>query len=135
MSIDYAGFALPKQSSSLSKHSDALTPAEFRKRVWVRDAGRDRCTGEPLSNTADSWDTLGDVCHLKGRRVMPEWVTDPARAILLSRTNHILSDHRGGYRLKLTDPETGEPATDATKKIKFTLYASDQKTVLWTRIR
>jgi hypothetical protein len=65
---------------------------------------------------------------------MPEWKTDELRAILLSASNHALSDARGGYRLKLTDPEkTGEPATDASKPIQFVCY--DLKgNVQWTRV-
>ena len=64
---------------------------------------------------------------------MPEWKTDPDRAVLLSRMNHIRSDGRGGYLLKLTDPDTGEPATDASRPIRFTAYTKDGK-VLWSRI-
>jgi hypothetical protein len=64
---------------------------------------------------------------------MPEWKLDELRAILMSASNHALSDARGGYRLKLTDPETGEPATDASKPIRF--VCSDQKgNVQWMRI-
>jgi hypothetical protein len=136
---DYPGIAFPKQSSSKRKHDSRLSPEEFRRQVWIREGGRDRCSGQPVSNVATDYDSLGDVCHLKGRRVMPEWLTDPRRAVLMSRSNHILSDARGGYRLKLTDPETGESATDAgivgePKPIRFTLHDSKGK-VLWSRVR
>lgn len=94
----------------------------FREQVWHDANGLDRFTGRLLHKVHVDPDKQGQVCHLKGRRVMPEWKTDPNRAILLSDTNHRLSDARGNNRLKLTDPETGEPATDARKPIKFTLF-------------
>lgn len=113
--------------------------AAFRAKVWVRDDGKDRATGQilRLPSRALHLDECGEVCHFKGRRVRPEWRTDPRRAVLLSSRNHILSDHRGGNLLKMTDPETGEPATDAgldkPRLIRFTLY-DRQGNVKWTRI-
>ena len=115
------------------KHPDRLTPAQFRAAVWARDRGRDRATGEPVSKSDPSWDRLGEVAHLYGRNVRPEWAVDPDRAVLLSRTNHILSDGRGGYRLKLTDPETGNRVTDASKLIRFTMVSREGR-ILWTRV-
>jgi hypothetical protein len=126
---------IPKHNPAhKGKHAGRLTPAQFRAAVWLRDSGRDRATGEPLSKTDPSPDRLGQVCHLRGRRVMPEWATDPARALLLSDTNHRLSDARGGKLLTLTDPETGEPAEDASRPICFTLRRWDG-TVVWRRTR
>ena len=110
-----------------------MSPAQFRAAVWSRDKGLDRATGQPLSKTDPSWHVRGDVCHLYSRRVRPEWATDPARAILMSRTNHILSDGRGVYRLKILDAETGERAEDATRRLRFVCYDRDLVTVLWTR--
>ena len=115
------------------KHLDRLTPAEFRAAVWARDGGRDRATGQSVSKSDCSWDRLGEVAHLYGRNVRPEWATDPDRALLLSHVMHILSDGRGGYRLKLYDPLTGERATDASKPIEFTLYDRAGR-ILWNRI-
>ena len=115
------------------KHPDRLTPAQFRAAVWVRDDGRDRATGQPLSKSDPNWDYLGEVCHLRGRNVKPEWATEPDRALLLSRTHHIASDGRGGNRLRMTDPVTEERAEDASKPIRFTLYDYEGR-ILWTRI-
>ena len=116
------------------ERSNRLSPAQFRAAVWKRDGGMDRATGRMLSQRLDSaWDYRGDVCHLFGRRVRPEWATDPDRAILMSRINHILSDGRGGYRLKILDAKTGERATDATRKLRFVCYDRDHTTVLWMR--
>ena len=86
-----------------------------------------------MSKSDPWWDHLGEVAHLYGRNVRPEWATDPDRALLLSRTMHILSDGRGGYLLKMTDSETGERADDASKPIRFTLY-DRAGWILWTRI-
>jgi hypothetical protein len=114
------------------KHAGRLTPAQFRSAVWRRDGGRDRATGKVLSKEHVDPAHRGQVCHFRGRRVMPEWATDPDRALLMSDSSHILSDARGGNLLKLTDPVTGEPADDGTKKIRFTLY-DRAGNVVWTR--
>jgi len=63
---------------------------------------------------------------------MPEWLTDPDHAILLSAENHWWSDGRGGYLLKMLDPKTGEPATDATKPIRF-IRSTRSGQILWQR--
>ena len=108
--------------------------AVFRDAVWIRDGGRNRVTGLPLERgTAYRSNLRGEVCHLKGRRVMPEWKTDPKRAILMSGYHHALSDHRGGCLLKLTDPITEEPAINGDKPIRFTLYHRDGS-VKWTTV-
>ena len=114
------------------KHLDRLTPARFREAVWARDAGRDRATGDLLDKLGLDWTRMGEVCHLFGRNVRPEWATDPDRAVLLSCANHILSDGRGGYRLRMCDPVTGARADDASKPIRFTLYDKEGH-ILWTR--
>jgi hypothetical protein len=122
----------PKKKQYGPKHPGRLSAAKMRAEVWKRHGGRDRATGELLNRTDTNWATLGEVCHLKGRRVMPEWLTDPDHAILLSKVNHILSDGRGGYLLKMLDPTTGEPATDATQPIRF-VWVMKNGTVLWER--
>ncbi len=126
--------AFPKRTTNNGKHAERLTEKQFRDAVWIRDEGKDRATGLPLVRGAATWDTEGQVCHLKARRVMPEWARDPDRAILLSARNHMFSDARGQCRLKLTDPETGEPATDARKPIRFTMY-DKEGLPLWTSVR
>ena len=78
-------------------------------------------------------DRQGDVCHLVSRNVRPEWKTDPDRAILMSRANHILSDGRGYYCLKILDAETGERAMDAGRILLFVCYNWNHETILWTR--
>lgn len=125
--------SFPKRTSSNPKHPERLSPKAFREAVWKRDGGKDRATGERVYASASSPIDIGQVCHLKGRRVMPEWATDPKRALLMSARNHWWSDGRGNYRLKLTDPETGEPATDASRPIRFTMHDKDGN-VLWSRI-
>lgn len=131
---DAEGLAFPKRSSFGPKHPDRLTPEQFRARVWERDGGRDRATGQILYKEHASAFCRGQVCHLKGRRVRPEWKVDPDRAVLLSDENHQLSDARGGRLLRLTDPVTGEPATDASKPIRFT-RVDRNGFVMWSRIR
>ena len=113
--------------------NNRLSPAQFRAAVWERDGGRDRATGIQLSKTDYLWEYRGEICHLVSRRLRPEWKTDPDRAILLSRMNHILSDGRGGYRLKILDAETGERATDATRRLRFVCYGQDHEMIVWTR--
>jgi 5-methylcytosine-specific restriction endonuclease McrA len=106
----------------------------MRDQVWERDKGRCRACGAVLSRDIDAPAARrGEVAHLRPRNVMPEWKLDELRAILMSASHHALSDARGGYRLKLTDPETGEPATDASKPIRF--VCSDLKgNIQWTRV-
>ncbi len=127
--MDTQALAFPKRISSLGKHSERLTTAQFRSAVWLRDQGRDRATGALVGKGSDRWQRNGEVAHLKCRRVMPEWKTDPDRAVLLSGLSHWQSDHRGGRLLKIVDAETGEPATDARRKLRFTLYAKDGSVV------
>ena len=122
-----------KRSSHRHKHADRLTPERFREAVWILDGGKDRATGQVLERVSDDWDRRGEVAHLKPRRVEPSWATDPKRAILLSMKNHMLSDARGNGRLKILDAETGEPATDASRPIRFTLY-DKHGGILWTRV-
>lgn len=123
----------PKRLRSRGKHADRLTPEQFRDWVWLRDRECDRATGQHLFRSHSDANFRGQVAHLKGRRVRPEWLTDPNHAILLSDSNHQLSDARGGRLLRLTDPETGEPATDGTKPIRFTRIDREGKT-LWSRL-
>ena len=134
MGIDMRDAPIPKTGIDHGKHPERLTPAQFRAAVWIRDRGRDRATGQILYPDHPDPHFRGQVCHLRGRRVMPEWMTDPQRAILLSDANHILTDARGNRLLRLTDPITGEPATDGSKPIRFTLrtFRGDQ---VWTRVR
>lgn len=100
----------------------------FRAEVWRLDEGRDRATGKPVFRCSPDPDRHGEVAHLKGRRVRPEWLTDPKRAILLSRTNHKLhhAAGRGGTLLEII-------GTDARKPLTFIRRDWDGK-VLWRRI-
>ena len=131
--MNTAGLLSPKTQTSRRKHVDRLTPEAFRRQVWIRDRGRDRVTGQILERVHVDPARRGQVAHLKGRRVRPEWLTDPDRAVLLSDSHHILSDARGNNRLKMTDPQTGEPATDGTKPIRFTLYDKEGR-IQWTTV-
>lgn len=127
------GRSVRQRKRDRDKQSEA-----FRDAIWERDGGKDRATGKPVWRSLEgSIHERGDVAHLKCRRVMPEWKTDVRRGLLLSAFSHILSDHRGGNLLKMTDPETGEPATDAGEKtpkpIRFTLF-DRQGNVKWSRV-
>jgi hypothetical protein len=123
----HGALAKPVKGAAKRKKRTRRLSAErhFRSLVWSLGGGVDRFTGQLLFIAHADPNKRGQVCHLKGRRVMPEWRLDPNRAVLLSDANHQLSDARGNHRLKLTDPETGEPATDARKPIKFTLRDKD----------
>lgn len=78
----------------------------------------------------------GDVHHLKGRNVMPEWKRDPDHQILLSRYLHrLVTGDWGGRLLRLYDAADPEmPATDATKPILF-VRKDKNGVILWTKIR
>lgn len=129
MSIEYTNrdiFAFPK-SSKLDDREDrkrTRRSAEDAARlaVWARDKSRDRATGKPLKKGGVDPDTRGEVHHLRGRLVSPEMRTDPNGQVLLSASNHIRCDGRGGNLLKLFDPLTLRPATDASKPILFVFY-------------
>jgi hypothetical protein len=127
----------PKQTGPTKRQKRATEHAlakAFREMVWTRDGGRDRATGELVVLGSPLSFLRGEVHHLKGRNVMPEWKYEPMRAVLLSASNHELADARGGYRLKATDPETGDPAVDASKPMRWTLYDTAGQ-VQWTRVR
>lgn len=134
MSSDYVGQAFPKRSSSNPKHDGRLTPEKFRHQIWLRDGARCRATGEPVSNMDDCWQRLGNVCHLRSRGAYPELATDPENAVLMSGLMHWYSDSRGNNRLKLSDPDTGEPATNGARPIRFTMHDLSGR-VLWSRVR
>jgi hypothetical protein len=87
----------------------------FRKEVWRLHANLDRATGQYLKKQAIDPEQRGEVAHLKGRRVRPEWKTDPQRAILLSAFHHALS-----HRVGLTGRKLLEfIGTDSRKPITF----------------
>ena len=133
--IEAVRLPIPKESVNAGKHPDRLTAEAFRDEVWRRAAGRSRLTGNRLFRRRDvPTISRGEVCHLKCRRVRPEWITDPNHAILLSAEEHRLSDHRGGRLLWILDPETKDPATDATKPILFVMRTVDGR-ILWERLR
>ena len=135
--IDTAGLAFPKlvrPTKAQHKYQRQLREGKFRAAVWLRDHSCDRATGRPLFHVAQSDEDLGEVCHLRGRRVAPELALNPRNAVLLSAAHHRLSDGRGNNRLKLTDPQTGLRAADAFKPITFTLYDKSGN-VVWARTR
>lgn len=142
MGINYseinASLAFPKgtpptQERQAKKRAVQSEEDKARSAVWARDKGRDRATGKPLKRNSANPDERGEWCHLKGRRVKPEWKTDPRRQILLSATNHQLSDGRGGYLLKILNPKTLAPATDGNAPILFIRY-NPKGVELWRRI-
>ena len=126
--------AFPKFPAQLSLGTPEVDYATFVRQVWARDGGRNRANGEPLSKHDDRWRYLGNVCHLVTKGAHPEWRLIVANGVLLSHEYHRLSDARGNNRLLLLDPESGERATDANRKILFVMR--DLKgTVLWQRVR
>lgn len=127
------GLPLPKRVRYPGKHAGRLTAKAFRAAVWLRDGGRCRADGSILEKQHVDNRLRGEVAHLRGRRVMPAWLREPQRAVLLSAANHMASDGRGNNRLTMTDPETGEKADDGTKKIRFTMH-DKVGTILWSRI-
>ncbi len=131
MTVTYPKHTGPTKRQKRSKKKSKADA--FRLAVWTRDQGMDRATGQPLFQTAPHMTSRGNCCHLESKGSTPERKYDVANAVLMSELNHILSDHRGGRLLRLTDPETGEPATDASKLIKFTMYTTAGK-VLWMRV-
>ena len=134
--MDTSQLAHPKQKG-LSKKAKRSREHSLRKllrdHIWERDGGRSRASGQTLWRDHCLHDCRGEVAHIQSRGSEPSRKMDPTNCLLLSAYEHVLSDGRGGYRLKLTDPLTGEPALDATKPIKFTLYRKDGS-VEWERV-
>lgn len=131
--MDTSALAHPKDPDATRKKRSKQKAKQhaFREAVWRRDCGMDRATGIRLSPDGPI-SVQGNCCHLQSRGAHPERKYDVSNAILMSALNHILSDHRGGRLLRLTDPETGEPAINGDKPIRFTLYNAKGQ-VLWTR--
>lgn len=113
-----------------------MTEDACRQLVWQREGSRDRATGQLLERTHDDPRYRGEVHHLRGRRVRPEWARDPDHQILLSAANHRLATGVwGGKLLKLRDPDNpDQPATDATKPILF-IRVDPCGRELWRRLR
>ena len=135
MSRDTSALAHPKHphAQRQKKAKDQAARKVFRDQVWQRDGGRSRVNGEILFRSHGCKVYRGNVCHLQSRGAHPERALDPTNAILMSEYHHIMSDARGGRVLRLTDAETSEPATDATRPIRFTLY-DKAGAVVWTRV-
>ncbi len=114
----------------------AVTEATCRALVWKRDQDKDRATGQELFHEHHDPRFRGEVHHLSGRRVRPEWVTDPNRQVLLSVENHKLATGVwGGKLLVLLDSDDPtSPATDATKPIVF-VRKERRGRELWRTIR
>ncbi len=136
MSTSAEGCAFPKKIG-LSKQQQRYRAHQarkvFRDDIWIRDEGKSRASGSILQRDHCLPSLRGEVCHIQSRGSEPSRKMDPTNCLLMSAWEHILSDGRGGYLLKLTDPETGEPALDATRRIKFTLYKKDGS-IAWSRI-
>jgi hypothetical protein len=97
----------------------------FRQAIWRRDGGIDRATGKLLDRVSESWDTLGQVCHLKSRGAYPELKYEISNAFLMNARFHWLSDSRGGRLLKIL----GE---DANAILEFVM-TDKAGAVLWRR--
>lgn len=105
------------------KHSAA--DAFFREVIWARDQGRDRLTGKPLERDSEDFDKRGDVCHIKPKGAYPELRHETWNAVLLSRRNHIASDARGWYLLKIEG--------NADTELIFRKYDHDGD-LLWEKV-
>ena len=122
------GSAFPKRigpSKKAKRSREHSLRKQLRDAIWIRDAGRSRASGTILSRDHCLLTLRGEVCHIQSRGSCPARKMDPTNCLLLSAAEHILSDGRGGYRLKLFDAETGAPAFDATRKIRFVLHHRD----------
>ena len=108
------------------KHERDRADEIFRAAVWARDKGRDRATGQPLAKQSPDSEKRGEVHHLGGRNVKPEWRTDPKRGVLLSAFHHELANTLGGKLLKIV-------GTDANKPLTFIRYDA-RGNELWRRI-
>lgn len=112
------------------------SPAKCREIVWERDQRTCRCCGDPVEPDGFRPQFIGQVHHLKGRRVAPEWKTDPDRQILVCLWSHrLITGVWGGKLIRLMDPDDPTmPAVDATKKILW--VRKDKNGVeLWRMIR
>ena len=109
-----------------------LSEQACRDRVWERDESKCRATGQWLNRQNGD----GEVHHLRGRNVMPEWKRLPEKQILLGREMHRLATGViGGKLLLLRDPDhPTEPASDATKPILF-IRVDRRGSELWRRVR
>lgn len=78
----------------------------------------------------------GEVHHLRGRRVAPEWKFDPHRQILLSLEMHrFATGVWGGKLLKVLDAEDPtQAATDARLLILF-IRSDPRGHEVWRHIR
>lgn len=126
--MDTSDLAHPKQTglSKKAKHAREHSLRRLlRDEIWIRDGGRSRASGTILQRDHCLFELRGEVAHIQSRGSCPARKMDPTNCILISVSEHILSDGRGGYRLKLFDAETGEPAVDATRKIRFVLRRKD----------
>ena len=128
------GLAFPKFTLPPGLGTPEVDYKTFVQKVWERDQDRNRANGEPLSKHDDRLRHLGNVCHLVTKGAHPELRLLVANGILLSAEYHWLSDHRGNYRLRLLDPQTSEPATNANQPILFVMRDRLGK-VLWQRVR
>lgn len=137
MGMDTSGLRFPKSNTvddrDDRKREKRSAEEAARAAVWLRDKSHDRATGKPLKKGGIDPDTRGECHHLQGRNVAPAMREKAEGMILLSAHNHILADGRGGYRLKMFDPKTGEPATDGSKPILFVMFKKDG-TEDWRRI-
>lgn len=114
-----------KRQKRLAEAKERARAKAFRAAIWAREDGKDRATGVQLATRTSDLSYLGDVCHLKPKGRYPELRYETSNAILLSRRHHILSDGRGGYRLKIE----GE---DANQALTFRMFDRDG-VELWSR--
>lgn len=76
----------------------ARRETEFRNAVWARDDHRCRLCGRRVRRTLTRCPEQGHVHHLRGRRVAPEDLYNPAAALLVCAVCH-QAHHDGEVRV------------------------------------
>lgn len=101
-----------------------------RKAVWKRDGRTSRASGHPLVEGHVDPDKRGEVAHLTARSTHPAEKHKPYRCVLLSATEHQLSDARtaGAKGQALLEIQ----GTDGRKRLTF-IRRDRTGTVLWRR--
>jgi hypothetical protein len=103
-------FKPPRGSGRLDRRArKAQDEAELRaayEEVDRRDGGFCRVTGRYTQPGAVAAESRREHHHLKGRRVRPEWVTDPKRIITVSREVH---EYLTGHLIEVEGDDATKP--------------------------
>lgn len=85
--------SFPKPEPRVSSKAKAIREdrrkaLEFRREVWERDEGRCRYCTVTVMKTLSVHPRRGEVHHLRGRRVAPQDLYNPDKAVLLCMRCH-----------------------------------------------